>query len=142
VRGDEVTLTYVDLRIVNGKVNMLPYTSDPEKYKRPEFWEVADCGGDCEDFALAKLQRLKAMGMPIAQMRLATAFVERSFAPEKRDRYHAVLLCDLPGQATYVLDNRYPYPMEHDILPYEWHKLQVAGTREWDWAKDADRSFG
>ena len=133
-------LTPTDLRIVNTKVNMLPYTSDADKYGTPEFWEAAETDGDCEDYALAKLQRLKHMGMPIQQMRLATCFVEPRVAAEKKDRGHGVLLVDLDGK-TMVLDNRYPLPMEHYLLPYEWHKIQIAGTQDWEWAEGADRSF-
>jgi predicted transglutaminase-like cysteine proteinase len=112
----------------------------------PEFWtEATEEGSDCEDFAIAKMQRLKAMGLPISQMRLATCFVERSAGPEKKDRYHAVLLVDMDtvgmNSQTYVLDNRHPYPMEYDMLPYEWHKLQVAGAQTWEWAVGADKSI-
>lgn len=133
-------LTATDLRLVNTKVNMLPYTSDATKYGLPEFWEAAETDGDCEDYALAKLQRLKHMGLPISQMRLATCFVEPGSAAEKKDRGHGVLLVDLNGK-TIVLDNRYPLPMDYDLLPYEWHKLQIAGTQQWEWAQDADRSY-
>jgi predicted transglutaminase-like cysteine proteinase len=42
---------------------------------------------------------------------------------------------------TYVLDNRHPLPMEYDLLPYEWHKLQIAGTQTWEWAQDADKTI-
>ena len=122
-----MTLTLTDLKIVNSKVNLLPYKSDPERYNQPELWkEIDEEGGDCEDFAIAKMQRLKAMGLPISQMRLATCYC----FPNKVG-YHAVLLVDLAGQ-TYVLDNRYPLPMEYDMLPYEWDKLQIAGTLNWE----------
>ncbi len=135
-----MTITLDDLKIVNTKCNLMPYKSDPERYKKPELWkEIDEEGGDCEDFAIAKMQRLKAMGLPIEQMRLGVCFVEPS-AGEKKDRYHAILLVDLEG-TTYVLDNRHPYPMEYDFLNYEWHKLQIAGTQTWEWAVGADKSF-
>jgi predicted transglutaminase-like cysteine proteinase len=120
-------LTVTDLKIVQTKVNMLPYKADAERYGCPEFWEAIDeSGGDCDDFAIAKLQRLKAMGMPISQMRLATCW-----ALPHQQGYHCVLLVDLDG-TTWVLDNRYPLPMEYDLLPYEWDKLQIAGTMNWE----------
>jgi predicted transglutaminase-like cysteine proteinase len=116
-----------DLREVNAAVNQFPYRSDPERYGKPEFWEVADAGGsDCEDFALAKLHRLLTLGWPISALRLATCWC----FPNK-EGYHAVLLADLEGQ-TWVLDNRHPHPMEYNMLPYEWDKVQVAGTMTWN----------
>ncbi len=122
-----MNLTVTDLRIVQTKVNLLPYKSDPERYNQPELWkEIDEEGGDCEDFAIAKMQKLKAMGLPISQMRLATCYC----FPNKGG-YHAVLLVDLAGQ-TYVLDNRYPLPMEYDMIPYEWDKFQIAGTLNWE----------
>lgn len=128
-------MTLDQLKLVNAKVNLLPYKSDADRYGQPEWWdEINGSGGDCEDFAIAKMRRLLADGWPISSLRLATCYVETG-------EYHAVLLADLDGQ-TYVLDNRYPHPMEHDMLPYEWHKLQVAGTQTWEWATNADRSFG
>jgi predicted transglutaminase-like cysteine proteinase len=128
------------LKLVNAKVNLLPYRADAERYFTPEWWAEIDAdGGDCEDFAIAKLRRLMADGWPISALRLATCFVERTAGP-KPSRYHAVLLADLDN-TTYVLDNRHPYPMEYDMLEYEWHKLQVAGTRQWEWAQDADKTI-
>ena len=117
-----MTLTLTDLKIVNTKVNMLPYKSEPI-----DNWdEIDEQGGDCDSYAVGKMQRLKAMGMPISQMRLATCW-----CLPNREGYHCVLLVDLDGQ-TYVLDNRYPLPMEWDLVPYEWDKLQIAGTMNWE----------
>ncbi len=130
-----MTISYNDLKVVNTKVNLLPYQSEVG-----DDWTPAVDGGDCDSYATAKMQRLIAYGWPERSLRLACCFVERS-AGEKRNRYHCVLLADIDGQ-TYVLDNRYPLPMEWAFLDYEWHKLQIPGTQTWEWAKDADRSFG
>jgi len=130
-----------DLRLVQTKVNMLPYKADAVRFGTPEFWAAITAeGGDCEDFAIEKYHRLLLAGMLHSALRFATCFVEPSAAPEKRDRYHCVLLVDHGGQ-TWVLDNRYPLPMEHGLLPYEWHKIQIAGTQRWEWAENADRSI-
>lgn len=121
-------MKFDDLSLVNAKVNLLPYKSDGERYGTPELWEEIDeGGGDCEDFAIAKLRRLLLDGWPISALRLACCFVETG-------EYHAVLLADLDGK-TYVLDNRRAYPTEYDLLPYTWDKLQIAGTHEWEKAK-------
>lgn len=136
-------LTYIDLRLVNSKVNLLPYTTDPAKYGLVEFWEAAEADGDCEDMALAKLQRLKHMGLPIAQMRIITCFA-RPYATreEKAKRGHAALAVELvPGGKTYILDIGNDLPIDADLYPHELHKIQIPGTREFDYAKDADRTF-
>lgn len=136
-------ITYADLRLVNAKVNLLPYTSDPAKYGRVEFWEAADEDGDCEDMALAKLQRLKHMGLPISQMRIVTCFAKPwRTREEKAKRGHAVLAVELvPGGQTYILDIGNDLPIVAELYPHELHKIQVAGTREFDYAQNADRSF-
>lgn len=116
-----------DLKLINTKINMCPYKSDPERYGMPEFWEEIDArGGDCDDYAVAKMQELKRRGVPIQWLRLATCWVDA-----QHTMYHCVLLVDLGGQ-TWVLDNRYPLPMEFQMLPYKWDKLQIAGTRNWE----------
>lgn len=114
-----------DLKLINTKINMCPYKSDPERYGVAEFWDEIDGdGGDCDDYAVAKLQELKRRGMPVSAMRLATCYVETG-------EYHCVLLIDLDGQ-TWVLDNRYPLPMEYQLLPYRFDRIQIAGTQEWE----------
>ena len=147
MRGYEV-ISLNDLRLVNTKVNLLPYKSDFENFGTPEFWaRIAELGsGDCDDFALEKYHRLVLLGVPLSQLRLATCFVEPFRGEdgnwvEKKDRGHLVLLVDL-NNTTYVLDNRHPHPMEVELLYYEFHKLQIAGTQQWEWAVGADRSFG
>jgi predicted transglutaminase-like cysteine proteinase len=84
-------------------------------------------GSDCDSFATYKMQKLYDLGWPIESMRLAVCLTEKQEA-------HCVLLVDMDGQ-TLVLDNRHPLPMEFQLLPYEWIKLQIAGTQKWEWAK-------
>ena len=125
-----------DLKIVNTKVNLLPYVSEVGDDWSP----ITESGGDCDSFATAKMQRLIQYGWPEKSMRLATCFVEPQ-AGTKPNRYHCVLLVDF-NDTTYVLDNRYPYPMEYDLVPYEWHKIWSYDLNAWEWAQGADRSFG
>lgn len=125
-----------DLRIVNTKVNLLPYKAE----LADDWTPITDEGGDCDSYATAKLQRLLQYGWPPRSLRLATCFVEPGAAPEKRNRYHAVLLVDHQG-TTFVLDNRHPHPMEWDLLPYEWHKFWSHDLNAWEYAPGADRSF-
>lgn len=138
-----MTITLADVQLINSKINLLPYKADAARYFTPEWWcEIDEGGGDCDDYAVAKLRKLLAAGMSISALRFATAFVEPSFAPEKKDRYHAVLLADL--DQTYVLDNRQTLlrtPERAEKAGYEFHKIQIAGAQDWEWAKGADRSF-
>lgn len=122
-------ISVAELKLINAKINMCPYKSDPERYGVPEFWnEIDGDGGDCDDYAVAKMQELKRRGVPISALRLATCWVDHG-----KTMYHCVLLVDLNGQ-TWVLDNRYPLPMEYQMLPYTWDKFQIAGTQRWEQA--------
>lgn len=102
---------------------------------------------DCDSYATAKQWRLvKRDGLPESATRLACAFVEPFRKADgnwatKGERYHLVLLVDLDGTTTYVLDNRHPLPMEYDMLPYEWHKMWSHEMNTWEYAKDADKNY-
>ena len=113
-------MNFEDLQLVNAKVNLLPYKAEVGDDWNP----ITEEGDDCDSYAMEKLRRLLDHGWPISALRLATCYVETG-------EYHAVLLADLDGQ-TWVLDNRHPHPMEYNLLPYTWHRLQVAGTQEWE----------
>lgn len=118
-----------DLNAVNSEVNSLPYLSDAERYGNIEFWtQIDDGGGDCEDFAIAKLRRLVAMGWPIERLRLACCFTETG-------EYHAVLIASA-DEGDYMLDNRKPRPVPAneivEFLRYQPTKIQSAGgSRDW-----------
>ena len=102
----------------------------------PDDWTpiVPGQGGDCDSYATAKMQRLFDKGWPIDQLRLATCWVE----PSAGGGYHCVLLVDMDDKQTWVLDNRYPLPMEYQLLDYNWHKVQVPGTQRWQFAASYD----
>lgn len=111
------------LKQVNSEINALPYIPEVG-----DDWTPALTGGDCDSYATRKMEELSSRGIPVSSMRLATAWVDHA-----QSGYHAVLLVDHDGQ-TYVLDNRYPHPMEYQMVPYKWHKLMRAGTRDWELA--------
>lgn len=51
--------THATIMRVNREVNgNTRYRRDIDLYDQPEFWEVANGEGDCEDYALAKHQLL------------------------------------------------------------------------------------
>lgn len=125
-----------DIDDVNEEVNRLPYKSDPERYGEEDFWERVDkTGGDCEDFALAKLNRLALRGWPIRSMRLAAVTTEDG-GP------HSVLLIRT-DEGDRVLDNRQPRPVALEDLRrigYRPVGVQEKGGskvwRQWLWEED------
>jgi predicted transglutaminase-like cysteine proteinase len=123
---DETTFAALDE--VNYEVNRaIRYRSDREVYGRRDFWTVADAGdaGDCEDFALAKLERLLARGFPREAMRLAVVHRPRDGVR------HAVLTVDT-DRGTYVLDSSYSRVMAWDDLPYTNWARERPGRQRWD----------
>jgi predicted transglutaminase-like cysteine proteinase len=134
-----MSISFNDLKLVNSKINMLPYCSEVEDDWKP----ITEAGDDCDSYATAKFERLTHMGWPNNFLRFATCYIEpfklidkitgQLRDAEMDERYHLVLLVDWDSQ-TYVLDNRHPLPMEYDLLPYRWHLLQVAGTQNWEHA--------
>ena len=116
-------MNLAELNLVNAKVNLFPYTAEPGDDWTP----ITEAGGDCDSYATEKYRRLVALGWPKSALRLATCYVETG-------DYHAVLLADTPDGQTWVLDNRRPRPTEFQLMPYRWHKLQIAGTQHWELA--------
>jgi predicted transglutaminase-like cysteine proteinase len=108
-------------KAINSAINELPYKSDPERYNSPEFWtEIDSNGGDCEDFALAKRAALLAAGADHSDLHLATCFIETG-------GFHAVLVVDT-NEGSFVLDNRFPFPMPKQALNYTWNSIQEGNT--------------
>lgn len=75
--------------------------------------------GDCEDYALEKVQALLARGLPRSALNLALATTE---AGER----HAVLVVSTRS-GDFVLDNRTDEVRRWDQVPYRWGARQVAG---------------
>lgn len=98
---------------INVEINgATAYRADVDLYGKPDFWDVANGQGDCEDYALAKRARLRDHG----EVRLATCWTE--------DReYHAVLIATT-DEGEFVLDNRYATPMRRDELGYRWDTIE------------------
>ena len=103
---------------VNSNTRFIP---DIALYRLPDFWNIADGNGDCEDYAVTKRRLLLKEGIPGRFLWLATCYTEgpkrqiteqgRTFwLPGLRGRggYHAVLLVDT-DKGTLVLDNRFNY---------------------------------
>jgi predicted transglutaminase-like cysteine proteinase len=114
-------MNFDDLRLVNAKVNLLPYKSEVDEDWSP----ITDEGGDCDSYATEKYHRLVALGWPKSALRLATRALGGG------EENHLVLLADFDGQ-TYVLDNNLPHPTEYQLLPKDFRRIQIAGTQKWE----------
>lgn len=107
---------------INSDVNArVSYKSDSQQFGVPEFWQEAGKFGDCEDYALLKRALLLKAGWPNDKLFLACCWVET-------DEYHCVLIAET-DKGFFVLDNRYPEPMQPSMLLYKWDKALKGG--EW-----------
>ena len=76
--------------------------------------------GDCEDFAIAKRDALRASGWPPDAMFLAVGY-------HRRAGLHVALIVRTT-QGDLVLDSRSPWIRTWNDTPYIWTKRQAAGT--------------
>ena len=116
---------------INAEVNALPYVAD-ESGK--DVWDdIGLAGGDCDNFAIGKLNRLYAIGFPIERLRLATCFIGAD-GGRVQGEGHVVLVVDAQDDR-YVLDNRHS-----DVVPVAsliaegitLDRIQAAGgSRTW-----------
>lgn len=140
-------ISYTELRALDGAINRkTTYVYDIDKYFTEEFWEAANEAGDegdCEDAMLAKIRILLKAGVSIKDIRIVTCFMPPySTHEEKSKRGHAVLfVMTEDGEFCCDFDPNRP-PKATDMIDYELHKLQIAGTTKFEWAQGADRSFG
>ena len=118
VRGFE------DLEEVNSLINrrVRPGT-DPNLYGAEDYWAIAVTEGDCEDYALAKLDELLKRGWPISALSFATAKTWLGNG-------HVVLVVSMPD-GEYLLDNLFAIPVPWWLPNYTWEKRQFAGSRVW-----------
>jgi predicted transglutaminase-like cysteine proteinase len=115
------------LRKINNDINKsVKYLTDDENYKTPEYWVIAERIGDCEDYALRKLEECIKAGIDAKNCCLATCWVENDGG------YHAVLVVK-DNEHLYVLDNRFNYVYEMtDDNGYKWDMIQKeGGSKEW-----------
>lgn len=112
---------------VNAKINSSTvYVPDADKYGVAERWEdAAKHGneGDCEDFAIAKRNALRAIGWPQASLDIAVCITEDG-------QKHAVLVART-DQGDFVLDNRQHIVWRWDQLAdygYLFEQITVGGS--------------
>tara|TARA_Y100001935_G_scaffold255326_1_gene267729 strand:- start:4356 stop:5030 length:675 start_codon:yes stop_codon:yes gene_type:complete len=85
---------------------------DQITYNKEEYWSLPLSGfGDCEDNALEKRHRLRALGIPNSALRMATAF--------HKEKYYAhALLIVRTQQGPIVLDQDSSQPLRLKDAPY------------------------
>ncbi len=89
---------------VNHFLNRVPFVDDSEHWGMADYWAtpvefLASNGGDCEDFAIAKLFSLQATRVPAGKLRLMYVNAVALNQP------HMVLLYIEEGKPPLVLDN-------------------------------------
>lgn len=120
LRLDAATWQLLDA--VNRTVNRAPYRPDAPGDDRPE--PVAwNRGGDCEDYALAKLRQLVAAGLPRDGFRFGDGLTEAGVR-------HAVLFA-LTDLGAYGLDNRADEIRPWTAMPYRWRAVEGIDGAWW-----------
>lgn len=87
-------------RFFNGQIQ---YRSDEEVYGQLEYWATSQETllkgfGDCDDYAIAKFQTLRKLGLPSNQLRLVHVVTSAK-------QQHLVLVYNPEPRRGYVLDN-------------------------------------
>lgn len=124
-----MTFNFNTLKDVNAAVNVLPYSSQVGDDWNP----YTDNGFDCNNYASLKAEKLSAAGVPREAMRFVTAYIP---GLPKGEDYHAALVVRM-GDRDYVLDSRYPFPMDIEQLGYKWDNILVHdadGGTHWEQA--------
>lgn len=118
------------LALVNREVNkLIQHTADLRNYGNSDYWAdldetVARGRGDCEDFAIAKMRVLQALGIPLAQMQLVV------LRDKERGTAHAVLAVPLDG-TTYILDNQMAAVKPSEQLTFYQAVYSISTAGRW-----------
>jgi predicted transglutaminase-like cysteine proteinase len=104
---------------VNADVNAaIEYRADGAQ----DVWTVEPKAGDCEDYAVTKLARLLALGVPRSAMKIGIGKIERG-------EYHAVLL--VYTHAGIVVLNNLEEPIAQWIAGESFSYLGYSSLHHW-----------
>ncbi|MDF1756702.1 MAG: transglutaminase-like cysteine peptidase [Legionellaceae bacterium] len=100
------------LKEVNDFFNRLHYVSDSQLNQKADVWMtpyefLADGGGDCEDFAIAKYFTLVIMGVPENRLRITYVTI-----PTRGLAHMVLTYYPTPDSEPFILDN-----LTNEILP-------------------------
>lgn len=114
---------FAKLKLVNDYVNQTPFTCDAAQWCVEDYWAtpiefLANHGGDCEDFAMAKYFALRALGIADQQLRLVYTRIRRGGVAGS----HVVLAYyPAPDAEPLLLDNLEqrisPASLREDLTP-------------------------
>lgn len=111
---------------VNAEVNAAIRAEDDQRaYRQADYWAIpratgrAKPVGDCEDFALAKRERLLGLGVPAETLSIALVTTRTGLS-------HAVLLV-ATDEGEYVLDNLTPWVVHWTEARLTWRERQAPG---------------
>lgn len=107
------------LTTVNNAVNRsLRFVSE-----QSDDWKATGSAGDCEDFALAKRQRLVRLGVPAGALRVA-------MVRTRKGEGHAVLVVRT-SKGDLVLDNARPSIVRREQAGYRWISMATSDPGRW-----------
>ena len=126
------------LKLVNDFVNQTPFQCDAAQWCVEDYWAtpielIANHGGDCEDFAIAKFYALRALGIADEQLRMIYARIEHRGVKGS----HVVLAYyAAPGAEPLILDNMdkkiSPATTRSDLTPvFSFNLKDVRTERLW-----------
>jgi predicted transglutaminase-like cysteine proteinase len=127
VRMTLTSIRWAELERVNGEVNLtIKPVSDQVQYDKVEYWTYPDSGkGDCEDYVLLKVRKLKQLGWPESALLITVV-------RDENEEGHAVLTVRT-DRGDLILDNKNPEIRNWRNTQYTYIKRQsVLDPRRWD----------
>lgn len=102
------------LRTVNDFVQETPFFCDPVMWCAEDFWArpaelLANDGGDCEDFSIAKFFALRSLGVAEERLRVVYAVYQK---PGFTGAHMVLAYYPTPDAEPLILDN-----LNHNVLP-------------------------
>lgn len=129
IRVPDHVAAYGDMNNTNWAINHgATYETDQAQYGVPEKWAyISPAGyGDCEDYALTKLRRLRALGWPLGSLDLAICTAADGSG-------HCVVVAHLVS-GDYILDCNSDAVMPWKTVPYAW-VMSTIGTDLLNWVQ-------
>ncbi len=116
------------IKVVNSFWNQWPYKQDSRVYKAPDYWaapyEFRKNSGDCEDYAITKYFTLRALGVPMEQMRVVV--VKDTIL----NLAHAILAVYIDDDI-YILDNLSKNVLSHKRIRNYIPQYSVNEKNRW-----------
>jgi predicted transglutaminase-like cysteine proteinase len=125
------------LRTVNDFVQETPFYCDPVMWCAEDFWAkpielLANDGGDCEDFSIAKFFALKSLGVAEDKLRIVYAVYQK---PGFTGAHMVLAFYPTPDAEPFILDNInqtvLPASRRADLIPvFSFNSQGLWGAKE------------